>query len=170
VRKAFGDDIAILTDDNIGYTIADARAAMPAMARLGVGWLEEPFPAHDHRMYAEARTFSITPLAAGENQYTRFEFHRAIEDRILTILQPDLSKAGGVTEVMRIAAMASAWKLPVHPHSSMTGLNQAASIHLLCAIRQWRVFRGRPVPRQPFSRYAGLEVLEDRQGRLRSST
>jgi D-galactarolactone cycloisomerase len=134
IRQAFGDEIAILTDANIGYTIADARAVMPAMARLGVGWLEEPFPAHDHRTYAEAKSFSITPLAAGENHYTRFEFHRVIEDRILTILQPDISKAGGVTEVMRIAAMASAWKLPVHPHSSMTGLNQAASIHLLCAI------------------------------------
>jgi L-alanine-DL-glutamate epimerase-like enolase superfamily enzyme len=134
VRQAFGDDIAILTDANTGYTIADARAAMPAMERLGVGWLEEPFPAHDHRTYAEAKAFSLTPLAAGENHYTRFEFHRVIEDRVLTILQPDLSKAGGITEVLRIAAMASAWKLPVHPHSSMTGLNQAASIHLLCAI------------------------------------
>jgi L-alanine-DL-glutamate epimerase-like enolase superfamily enzyme len=134
VRQAFGDDIAILTDANTGYTIADARAVMPAMQRLGVGWLEEPFPAHDHRIYAEAKAFSSTPLAAGENHYTRFEFHRVIEDRVLTILQPDLSKAGGVTEVLRIAAMASAWKLPVHPHSSMTGLNQAASIHLLCAI------------------------------------
>jgi L-alanine-DL-glutamate epimerase-like enolase superfamily enzyme len=134
VRRAFGDGIAILTDANTGYTIADARAAMPAMERLGVGWLEEPFPAHDHRTYAEAKTFSSTPLAAGENHYTRFEFHRVIEDRVLTILQPDLSKAGGITEVLRIAAMASAWKLPVHPHSSMTGLNQAASIHLLCAI------------------------------------
>ncbi|WP_144182634.1 mandelate racemase/muconate lactonizing enzyme family protein [Elioraea rosea] len=134
VRKAFGDEIALLTDANTGYTIADARAAMPAMQRLGVGWLEEPFPAHDHRTYAEAKAFSTTPLAAGENHYTRFEFHRVIEDRVLTILQPDLSKAGGVTEVMRIAAMASAWKLPIHPHSSMTGLNQAASIHLLCAI------------------------------------
>lgn len=45
------------------------------------------------------------PLAAGENHYTRFEFSRVLEDRVITILQPDLSKTGGVTEVLRIAAM-----------------------------------------------------------------
>jgi L-alanine-DL-glutamate epimerase-like enolase superfamily enzyme len=50
------------------------------------------------------------------------------------ILQPDLSKTGGITETMRIAAMASAWGLPVHPHSSATGLNHAASIHVLAAL------------------------------------
>jgi L-alanine-DL-glutamate epimerase-like enolase superfamily enzyme len=52
----------------------------------------------------------------------------------VTILQPDLSKSGGITEVLRIAHLASTWKLPIHPHSSMTGLNMAATIHLLCAI------------------------------------
>jgi L-alanine-DL-glutamate epimerase-like enolase superfamily enzyme len=134
VRRAFGDELVILTDANTGYSVADARAAMPAMERLGVAWLEEPFTAHDHRSYAEAKSFARVPLAAGENHYTRFEFHRLIEDRVLTILQPDLSKCGGVTETMRIAHMASAWKLPIHPHSSMTGINQAASIHLLAAI------------------------------------
>ena len=48
------------------------------------------------------------PLAAGENHYTRFEFNRVIEDGAITILQPDLSKSGGITEMLRIAAMASA--------------------------------------------------------------
>ena len=74
------------------------------------------------------------PLAAGENHYTRFEFQHVLETGAVTILQPDLSKSGGITEVLRIAHLASTWKLPVHPHTSMTGLNMAATIHLLCAI------------------------------------
>ena len=57
-----------------------------------------------------------------------------IEDGSITILQPDLSKTGGITEALRIAAMASAYKLPIHPHTSMTGINLAASIHFLAAI------------------------------------
>ena len=134
VRKAFGGDVTILVDANTGYSIADARAAMPALDAHGVGWLEEPFPAHDHRSYALAATFGRVPLAAGENHYTRFEFSRLIEDRVITILQPDLSKTGGVTEALRIAALASTWKLTIHPHTSMTGLNMAASIHLLAAV------------------------------------
>jgi len=134
VRKAFGDGLVILVDANTGYSVADARAAMPGLDAHGVGWLEEPFPAHDHRSYALAATFGRVPLAAGENHYTRFEFTRVIEDRVITILQPDLSKTGGITEGLRIAAMASAWKLSVNPHTSMTGLNMAASIHFLAAL------------------------------------
>lgn len=134
VRTAFGDDLAILTDANTGYDLAKARAVMPAMDALAIGWLEEPFPAHDARSYRELKLCGRTPLAAGENHFTRFEFAPVIRDGSITILQPDLSKCGGITEALRIAAMAGAEKLPIHPHSSMTGLNQAASIHFLCAI------------------------------------
>jgi D-galactarolactone cycloisomerase len=142
VRKACGDDLVILTDANTGYSVSDARKVLPEMDALGVGWLEEPFPAHDYRSYRMAKGFGRTPLAAGENHYTRFEFNRVIEDGAITILQPDLSKTGGITEALRVAAMASAWKLPIHPHSSMTGLNHAASIHFLAAIDNGGYFEG----------------------------
>jgi D-galactarolactone cycloisomerase len=141
-RKAFGDDLVILTDANIGYEVEDVRQVMPAMDELGIGWLEEPFPAQDYRSYREAKGFGRTPLAAGENHYTRYEFNRVIEDGAITILQPDLSKSGGITECLRIAALGSAWKLPVHPHSSMTGLNHAATIHFLAAIDNGGYFEG----------------------------
>jgi L-alanine-DL-glutamate epimerase-like enolase superfamily enzyme len=142
IRKEFGEDLVILTDANIGYELEDVRRVMPAMDELGIGWLEEPFPAPDYRCYREAKGCGRTPLAAGENHYTRFEFNRVIEDGAITILQPDLSKSGGITECLRIAALASAWKLPIHPHSSMTGLNHAASIHFLAAIDNGGYFEG----------------------------
>jgi D-galactarolactone cycloisomerase len=141
VRKAF-HDAEILVDANIAYSVGDVRRVMPVLDELGVGWLEEPFPAHDYRSYREAKSCGRTPLAAGENHYTRFEFNRVIEDGAITILQPDLSKSGGITEALRIAALASAWKLPVHPHSSMTGLNHAATIHFLAAIDNGGYFEG----------------------------
>lgn len=142
VRKACGDELVILTDANIGYSVEDVRQVMPGMDELNVAWLEEPFPAHDHRSYRLARGFGRTPLAAGENHYTRFEFNRVIEDGAITVLQPDLSKTGGITEALRIAALASAYMLPIHPHSSMTGLNHAASIHFLAAIDNGGYFEG----------------------------
>jgi L-alanine-DL-glutamate epimerase-like enolase superfamily enzyme len=134
VRDAFGDDLAILTDANTAYTVEDVRAVMPDLEDNNVGWLEEPFPAHDYRSYQAAAALGTVPLAAGENHYTRFEFNRVLEDGAIRVLQPDLSKCGGITEALRIAALASAWKLPIHPHTSMTGLNMAATIHFLCAI------------------------------------
>ena len=142
IRKALGDDLVILTDANTGYSVADARAVMPGLDANGVAWLEEPFPAHDYRSYREAKGYGRVPLAAGENHYTRWEFSRLIDEGVVTILQPDLSKTGGITEFMKIAAMASAHKLPVHPHTSMTGLNMAASIHVLAALDHPGYFEG----------------------------
>ena len=141
-RKAFGEELVILTDANIGYQLEDVRRVMPVLDEIGAGWLEEPFPAHDYRSYREAKLLGRTPLAAGENHYTRFEFNRVIEDGAITILQPDISKCGGITEALRIAALASSWKLTIHPHSSMTGLNHAATIHFLAAIGNGGYFEG----------------------------
>jgi D-galactarolactone cycloisomerase len=140
VREAFGDDIDILTDANTGYHIGDVRKVMPVLDDNGVGWLEEPFPAHDYTAYRQAATYGHTPLAAGENHYTRFEFNQVFECGAITIWQPDLSKTGGITEALRIAAMASAHKIPINPHTSMTGLNMAASIHFLAAIENGGYF------------------------------
>jgi len=134
VRAALGDSVEILVDANTNYTVDDARQAMPAFDELRVAWLEEPFPPHDARSYRAAAQFGTTPLAAGENHYTRFEFQRLIEDGVISVLQPDLSKTGGLTEGLRIAAMASGWKLRVNPHTSATGLNMAATLHFLASI------------------------------------
>jgi L-alanine-DL-glutamate epimerase-like enolase superfamily enzyme len=154
VRKALGPDIDILTDANAAYTLKDARHVMPALAEMDVGWLEEPFPGHDLRSYEIASGFSTTPLALGENAYTRFEFIGHIELGAVTILQPDVGKTGGVTEIMRIAALASAWKIPIHPHGGVTGLDLAAGIHVLAAIENSGYFESsegcNPLRDQPF--------------------
>ncbi|MBV8565474.1 MAG: mandelate racemase/muconate lactonizing enzyme family protein [Methylobacteriaceae bacterium] len=141
VRKAYGEDLAILVDANTNYTLADALKVIPAYAELGVGWLEEPFAPHDYRSYACADTGRV-PLAAGENHYTRFEFSRLVADGHVGILQPDLSKSGGLTEGLRIAALGSAWKLPLCPHTATTGINMAATVHFLAAIDNAGYFEG----------------------------
>lgn len=140
VRAALGPDLGIMVDANTGYTVDDVRRVAPALAANDVVWLEEPFPPQDHRSFRSARELLGTPLAAGENHYTRFEFNRLIEEGSIAVLQPDLSKTGGITEALRIAALASAWKLPVCPHTSASGLNMAASIHLLSAIENGGYF------------------------------
>ena len=168
VRKAFGDELTILVDANTGYNVADVRQVMPGLEANNVGWLEEPFPAHDHRSYSIAATFGSVPLAAGENHYTRFEFTRVIEDRIIQILQPDLSKSGGITELLRIAAMASAWKLPINPHTATSALNMAASIHFLASIENAGYFEGDVSTSNPFREQLGsTPYTMDSEGNVR---
>jgi D-galactarolactone cycloisomerase len=142
VRAHFPEELVVLADANTGYVLDQAREVMPVMDELGIGWLEEPFPAPDFHSYREAARLGRTPLAAGENHYTRFDFARLVEDGAVRIFQPDLSKSGGITECLRIAALAAGAGLKVHPHSSMTGLNHAATIHFLAAIDNGGYFEG----------------------------
>lgn len=134
VREAFGNDLEILVDVNATYTLADARRAIPRLNKLDVGWLEDSFPAHDYLSYELARAFGRLPFAAGKNHCTRFEFSRLVEEHVVSIVQLDLAKTGGITEIMPIAMLASAYELPIHLHSSMTGTNMATTLHVLAAI------------------------------------
>lgn len=150
VRDAVGPEVEILVDANTNYTLEQARRVVGAFGECGVAWLEEPFPAHDRHAYrALARTSPVT-LAAGENHFTRYEFDALLEDDCVGFVQPDLSKTGGITETMRIAAMASARKITVNPHTSLTALNMAASIHLLCAVDNPGYFEGDVTALNPF--------------------
>ena len=149
VRKAF-PDLVLLADANTAYNVNDVRDVMPVLEACQVRWLEEPFAPHDHRNYAAAAALGRVPLAAGENHYTRYEFTRVIEDGSITILQPDLSKTGGITEGLRIAAMASGWKLQINPHTLLTGINMAASIHLLASIDNGGYFEADVAAENPF--------------------
>lgn len=174
VRKVYGPAIAVLVDANTGYGIDDVRKVASAYEELSVNWLEEPFAPSDYENYARAAELSSLPLAAGENHYTRFEFARLIDDSAVSILQPDLSKAGGVTEVLRIAHTASTWRLPICPHTSVTGINMAATIHLLKSIDNAGYFeadvsKGNPfreaLTSQPYSILAdGTVTLPDGVG------
>lgn len=150
VRQAVGDDIEILTDANTNYTLEAAARVLPAFAEAQVAWLEEPFPPQDRHAYATLARMSNVPLAAGENHYTRYEFDTLIEDNCVRYLQPDLSKTGGITETMRIAAMAGAKKLTVNPHTSATAINMACSLHLLCGVDNPGYFEGDVTGLNPF--------------------
>jgi len=135
VRKVLGDDVDILTDANTAYTLADVRRVLPVLADIKAGWLEEPFACNDFSSYREAaKITTLVPIAAGENHYGRFEFAQLREAGAVQIWQPDLSKCGGITEGLAIAAMASAYRIPMHTHSSATGINHAATIHFMAAI------------------------------------
>lgn len=134
VRTEVGDAISLMVDANTLYTLDFARKTVPVFDELGVVWLEEPFAADDVRGYKEIRRLGTVALAAGESHFTRYAFARLVEEGDVTYLQPDLSKAGGFTEGMRIAAIAAGHNLSISPHMSMTGLDVAAALHYMAAI------------------------------------
>lgn len=133
VRQHLGDAFEFMGDANTAYRLSDVAQLMPVLDECRLAWLEEPFPPHDYRNYIAAKGLGQTPLAAGENHYTRYDFSRVVDDGAITKWQPDLSKTGGISEAIRIAAMADSCGATVHPHTSLTALNMAASVHFLAS-------------------------------------
>src|SRR5260370_4286286 len=100
VRKTFGDELVILTDANTNYTVADTRAAMPALDELDVGWLEEPFPAHDYLSYREAARHGRLPLAAGAKQFQRLAINRLNAHGATPLLPTGPPRTGGTPSAL----------------------------------------------------------------------
>ncbi len=96
-------------------------------------WFEEPVTADDKSGYAEVRSSTSIPIAAGESEFNRFDFRRLAELRAADIFQPDLAICGGITEAMRIAAIASAFNLRLAPHLWTGAPAFAAGMHVATA-------------------------------------
>lgn len=139
VREAF-PDLTIFTDANTRYTLDDVAAVLPGLEEARVGWLEEPFSPHNVEAYRTASRWTRIPLAAGENHYLGYDFRDLAVQDAVRIIQPDAAKCGGVTEIMRISGLASAFNLTINPHTSVTGLNMAATVHVIASMPAARYF------------------------------
>jgi L-alanine-DL-glutamate epimerase-like enolase superfamily enzyme len=93
-------------------------------------WFEEPVSADDKHGLAEVRRSSAVPISTGESEFTRHDFREIAELRGADVLQPDLAIAGGLTEGMRIGAIASAFNLRLAPHLWSGAPAFAAGLHL----------------------------------------
>jgi D-galactarolactone cycloisomerase len=142
LREALPSDVRLLADANCRYSVEDVRTMMPVLTEAGASWLEEPFPPYKDGQWRQAAGIARLPLAAGENCHTRYEFRRLIDAGAVSVIQPDLSRCGGITEALRVAALASAAGLQVCTHGCHTGLNMAASVHYLASIDNAYYFEG----------------------------
>jgi L-alanine-DL-glutamate epimerase-like enolase superfamily enzyme len=129
-REGLDEGIGIMCDAHGTWTVAEAKRFCRAVAECNIDWLEEPVTADDKRGQAEVRASTDIPIASGESEFTRFDFRDLIELRAVDILQPDLSIAGGITEAMRIEALASANQLRFAPHLWGGALTFASGLHV----------------------------------------
>ncbi len=129
VRAAIGPDIKLMVDANCAYRYYEAIQIAKRIEEYDIFWFEEPVAPDDfegHRKLAEATTI---PIATGENEYTRYGFRDLIEHNSAAILNADAKICGGVTEWMKIAALAQAHDLDIAPHGS-----QDIHVHLVAAV------------------------------------
>lgn len=128
VRETIGPDVKLMVDANNAYSTADAIRMARRLERYDLFWFEEPVSPDNVPACAEVAAATDIPIAAGENEYTRWGFRDLITARAVDVLNPDAKIMGGVTEWWRVAALASAFDLPVAPHGA-----QEVHVHLACA-------------------------------------
>jgi L-alanine-DL-glutamate epimerase-like enolase superfamily enzyme len=133
-RRGIGPDVELMVDAHGCMDVSTARRLADALEEYDIAWFEEPISPDDHPGLAEVRRSTTIPIASGEREFTRFDFQSLFEHRAVDIAQPDVARAGGYTEIRRIAAMASAQGLRVAPHAWSSGVLFAASIHLAMAL------------------------------------
>lgn len=136
VRQELGKDFVIMTDANQGYAVDVALEAADAFAESGIFWLEEPLFVEDIEGHARLREAGRTPIAVGENLHMCYAFENFVVRGAVDYLQPDVARAGGITEIKKIAAMAAAHKTAISFHTWGDAIALAASIHLSAAIKE----------------------------------
>jgi D-galactarolactone cycloisomerase len=135
VRRELGKDFTIMTDANQGYSLDVALQAAAGFADAGAFWLEEPLFVEDVEGHAALRERGQVPIAVGENLHTCAAFRDFVVSRAVDFLQPDVARAGGISEIKKITAMAAAYQIPVSFHTWGDGVALAASVHLAAALQ-----------------------------------
>lgn len=119
VREAVGEDVELAADAYMGWDFGYALRMAERLREFSLSWLEEPLMPHDVDRYAELRARAPWQRwSCGEHSYTKWDFQELVDKRAADILQPDLNRAGGLTEGRKIAALAETAGLTLIPHSN----------------------------------------------------
>lgn len=116
IRAAFGTTIEFGLDFHGRVAAPMAKSLLRELEQFRPLFVEEPVLAEQAEYYPRLAEMTSIPLAAGERMYSRFEFKNVFAAGGLSIVQPDLSHAGGITECLKIASMAEAYDITLAPH------------------------------------------------------
>ena len=130
IRAAFGNTIDFGIDFHGRVGAPMARTLLRELEPFRPLFVEEPVLAEQAEYYPRLAASTSIPLAAGERMYSRFEFKSVLAAGGLSILQPDLSHAGGITECMKIASMAEAYDVALAPHCPLGPVALAACLQV----------------------------------------
>ena len=134
LRAGLGADATLLLDAHWVYSVDESVQLGHALTDLDVGFFEAPINPEDIESHAQLAAAVAVPIAHGETERTRYQFRPWLTQRAANILQPDVGRAG-VSEAVKIAAMAEAFNVKMAPHLSVgLGICIAASIHVAAAI------------------------------------
>jgi L-rhamnonate dehydratase len=187
VREAAGDEVDVMADAYMGWTLDYAKRMLPLLEPFHLRWLEEPVIPDDVRGYAELRSYGRVPIAGGEHEFTVYGFRDLLEAKAVDYIQFDTNRVGGISQARKICALAEAFSIPVVPHAGQMHNFHVVMASLNCPMAEffppvdvevgnelfWYIFDGEPRPVDGFIDLSddvpglGITINEERLGQFR---
>jgi galactonate dehydratase len=164
VREAVDPNVEVAIDMHGRFDVPSSIRFARAVEPFDLLWLEEPVPPENLEALAEVRRNTRTPICAGENVYTRFDFKRLFELRAADFVMPDIPKCGGLAEGKRIANLAELDYIPLAPHNASSPIGTIAAAHVCAAVSNFAVLEWHAIHLPhwaDFVRYSGGKVIQD---------
>ena len=133
VREVVGKDFKLMVDANHAYNVNDALYVGRGLDELDIFWFEEPVAPEDYDGYRELKQKINTNIAGGEAEFTKYGWNELIKNKCIDIAQPEVCGLGGITEYLKVSALAQANFIPVINHVWGSAVSIATNLHLLTA-------------------------------------
>lgn len=164
VRETVGDEIDVMADAYMGWTLDYAKRMLPLLEPFHLRWLEEPVIPDDVRGYAELKAYGRVPIAGGEHEFTSYGFRDMLEARAVDYIQFDTNRVGGISQARKVCALAESFSVPVVPHAGQMHNYHVVMASLNSPMAEffppvdvevgnelfWHIFDGEPRPKDGF--------------------
>ena len=134
VRDAIGSEFKLMVDANHAYNKNDALYVGRGLDEMNIYWFEEPVAPEDYDGYKELKKKLKTNIAGGEAEFTKYGWNQLIKNNCIDIAQPEVCGLGGITEYLKVSALAQSNFIPIVNHVWGSALSVAVNLHLLTSL------------------------------------
>ena len=134
VREAIGNNFKLMVDANHAYNKNDALYVGKGLDEMEIYWFEEPVAPEDYDGYKELKEKLKTNIAGGEAEFTKYGWNQLIKNNCIDIAQPEVCGLGGITEYLKVSALAQSNFIPIVNHVWGSALSVAVNLHLLTSL------------------------------------
>lgn len=160
VREAVGDEIDVMAEAYMGWTLDYAQRMIPLLEPYNLRWLEEPVIPDDIAGYAALKAMNRMPIAGGEHEFTLYGFRQLLDAKAVDYIQFDTNRVGGLTQARKVCALAEAHSVPVVPHAGQLHNFHVVMSSFNCPMAEffpmvdievgnelfWYILKGEPTP------------------------
>ena len=134
VRDTIGSEFKLMVDANHAYNKNDALYVGKGLDEMNIYWFEEPVAPEDYDGYKELKEKLKTNIAGGEAEFTKYGWNQLLKNNCIDIAQPEVCGLGGITEYLKVSALAQSNFIPIVNHVWGSALSVAVNLHLLTSL------------------------------------